>query len=311
MTDLEKKQFDFLIIGGIEIDTNVFLKTPDIDYTIEVNFTDNIDYIGQTGGYSSRLIAQLGYKIAFIGYIGNDFSGEYIKSELRKDKINIDCLFIDPAGTKRSINIVYPNGTRKNFYDAKSSMESKIDINACKNILQHGKIAHFSIVNWTRYLLPIAKELGLIISVDLQDIITFEDNYRTDYIKFADIIFFSAVNVSDIEGMIQKFLIINPNQIIIVGMGSKGCALGYKGTTHFFNPIQMEAPVIDSNGAGDSLAVGFLSSYYIQNKDIFESIYRAQVLARYICTIKASTSNMVSISSYEKLINDLRNQHFK
>ncbi len=46
-------------------------------------------------------------------------------------------------------------------------------------------------------------------------------------------------------------------------MGARGCALGTREAIEFFPPVEMEAPVIDTNGAGDALAVGFLSSYVL------------------------------------------------
>ena len=52
--------------------------------------------------------------------------------------------------------------------------------------------------------------------------------------------------------------------------------------------------MVDTNGAGDSLAVGFLSSFFLENKSFENSILNGQTLARHVCTIKASTSNMIS-----------------
>jgi sugar/nucleoside kinase (ribokinase family) len=45
-------------------------------------------------------------------------------------------------------------------------------------------------------------------------------------------------------------------------------------------------PVIDTNGAGDSLAVGFLSSYVLNNDALRDAILRGQIAARYMCTQK-------------------------
>ncbi|MHA1990084.1 MAG: carbohydrate kinase family protein [Candidatus Hodarchaeales archaeon] len=301
-------QFVVAVIGAVGIDTNVFLKTKSIDYSIEVNFTDNHDYVGQAGGYSSRLFAQLGFKTTFIGYIGEDFLGDYIKKQLTNDDIDIEGLFIDPKGTKRSINLVYPNCNRKNFYDAKGSMETKPDLEKCERILKKCKIAHFSIVNWARYLLPIAKRLGLIISVDLQDIVYFEDPYRKDFIDYADIVFFSNANLSDVDYMINRFLVRNSNQIVVVGMGDKGCAIGHQRSIEKFTSIRLDSPVIDTNGAGDSLAVGFLSSYYLNNYDLQKSIFRGQILARHVCSIKASTSQIIEKQQFEALVNETKNK---
>jgi sugar/nucleoside kinase (ribokinase family) len=56
----------------------------------------------------------------------------------------------------------------------------------------------------------------------------------------------------------------------------------------------MAAPVIDTNGAGDGLAVGFLSSYVLGGYSLADAIRRGQIAARYTCTQKASSAHLIS-----------------
>ena len=63
---------DIVVIGAVGVDTNVFLAGADVDFSIEVNFSENRDYVGQAGGFASRGFAQLGKRTGFIGYIGED-----------------------------------------------------------------------------------------------------------------------------------------------------------------------------------------------------------------------------------------------
>jgi len=132
---MESERFDVAVIGNVGIDTNIYFKGSAIDFSIEANFTENLDYVGQAGGYTSRGYAQLGYKTAFIGYLGDDFNGKFIRAQFAKDSINTDAVFTDPRGTSRSINFMYPDGKRKNFYDGKRHMDLAPDIEICKSIL--------------------------------------------------------------------------------------------------------------------------------------------------------------------------------
>nr|NIV34010.1 carbohydrate kinase family protein [Anaerolineae bacterium] len=109
--------FEVVVVGNVGIDTNVYIAGSDIDFTVESNFTENLDYVGQAGGYSSRGYAQLGRRTAFIGYVGDDYQGQFIRREFARDGIDTAALFIDAAGTSRSINFMYRDGRRKNFYD--------------------------------------------------------------------------------------------------------------------------------------------------------------------------------------------------
>ncbi len=288
-----KRMYDAAVIGAAGIDTNIYLYGREIDFSVEANFSVNLDYIGCAGGYCSRLFAALGKNTTHIGFLGDDHNGDYIRREFANDGIDTTAVFTDPAGTLRSVNFMYPDGRRKNFYDGKGSMDVRPDLEACRKVLAKTSVAHFSIVNWARYLLPVAKEAGAVVSCDLQDIVEVEDVYRKDFAEAADILFFSATNYSDPTPLIDKFLSGKSERIVVTGMGSKGCALGTKDGIRFFKPVEMEIPVIDTNGAGDSLAVGFLASYCLDGYSLEDSIMRGQIVARHTCTLKADTSHCI------------------
>jgi hypothetical protein len=78
---------------------------------------------------------------------------------------------VDPLGTARSINIMYRDGRRKNFYDGKGHMLLQPDLKACRALLTGAGLAHVNIPNWARQLLPIARGLGVPIACDIQDVI--------------------------------------------------------------------------------------------------------------------------------------------
>jgi sugar/nucleoside kinase (ribokinase family) len=294
MSDKPDNQFDVAVVGNVGVDTNIYFHTDEIDFSVEANFTENLDYVGQAGGYISRGFAQLGYRTAFIGYVGDDHNGRYVREEFAGDGIDTSAMFIDPAGTGRSVNFMYRDGRRKNFYDGKGHMRINPDLARCRSILSRSRFVHFSIPNWARNLLPVAREMGLMISCDIQDIVSHDDPYRLDFITYADILFFSAVNFSDPSPLIRQFLNARPDQIIVVGMGASGCALGTHEGIEFMPPVELETPVIDTNGAGDGLAVGFLSSYLLEASSLREALLRGQIAARHTCTIKASTSDLIT-----------------
>ncbi|MFZ5354264.1 MAG: carbohydrate kinase family protein [Bacillota bacterium] len=303
---MSDRYFDAVVVGAIGIDTNVFLQGSDIDFEVEANFTENIDYIGQAGGFSCRGFCSLGKSTAFIGYVGDDFSGRYIREQLYADGIDTSALFTDPKGTRRSCNFMYKDGRRKNFYDGKGNMELIPDKSACNKIFSNTKLAHFSIENWARHLLPEAKRLGVTISCDLQDIVDENDSYRKDFIDYADVIFFSSVNFADPSIFMNKLLERNSSRIIISGMGAKGCALGTKESIRYFAPVELDDAVVDTNGAGDGLAVGFLTSYFLDGYSLEDSILRGQITARYTCTQRASTSNLIRMEQLNSLFKEFK-----
>jgi sugar/nucleoside kinase (ribokinase family) len=303
---MSNPKFDVTVVGNVGIDTNIYLHGEDIDFSVESNYTENLDYVGQAGGYTSRGYAQLGKKTAFIGYVGDDHNGQFIRTEFGRDGIDTTGLFIDPQGTGRSVNFMYRDGRRKNFYDGKDHMHLQPDLELCENILAQSKLAHFSLPNWARYLLPIAKKLNISIACDIQDIVSPDDDYRRDFVEYADILFFSATNHPDPTPLIENFLTSKPERIVVVGMGAQGCALGTKDGIQFFPPVEMDAPIIDTNGAGDGLAVGFLSSYILDKYSLQASVMRGQIVARYTCTQKASSSNLITSEQLTHYFSEIR-----
>jgi len=285
---------EVVVIGNIGIDTNVYLYGEDVDWSREANFTENLDTVGQAGGYASLGYARLGRRTAFIGHVGEDALGGSIRATLASVGIDTRALFTDPAGTSRSINIMYRDGRRKNFYDGKSHMQITIDIDSCRAVLDGARLAHVNLPNWARQLLPVARELGVVIACDLQDVTHLDDPYRADFIHWADILFFSAVNQAGPGALIEALLQRNPHQIVVSGMGSQGCALGARGSVRYFPPVEMDLPVVDTNGAGDALAVGFLASYVLDGYSLEDSIMRGQMAARHTCALRGSSANLIT-----------------
>ena len=291
--------FEVVVVGNVGIDTNVYIAGSEIDFSVESNFTENLDYVGQAGGYSSRGYAQLGRRTAFIGYVGDDYQGRFIRQEFARDGIDTTALLVDAAGTSRSINFMYRDGRRKNFYDGKGHMVLQPELGLCRSVLAGSRLAHFSLPNWARHLMPVARELGLTIACDIQDVVAVDDAYRRDFVEQADILFFSAVNQDDPAPLMEAFLALSPAQIVISGMGARGCALGTRQRVEYFPPVEMDAPVVDTNGAGDALAVGFLTGYVLEGYSLHDSIRRGQIAARHTCTQRASSSNLITAEQLE------------
>jgi sugar/nucleoside kinase (ribokinase family) len=173
-------------------------------------------------------------------------------------------------------------------------MQLQPDIGICRDILSRATLVHFHIPNWARHLLPIAKKLNLTIACDIQDVVAGIDEYRKDFVDFADILFLSATNQANPKALMEDLLRAHPRQTVIAGMGAKGCALGTSEGIRFFPPPDMEKSVIDATGAGDGLAVGFLSSFVLDNYSVGDAIQRGQLMARHACTLKATSSNLIT-----------------
>jgi len=294
------EDLDVAVIGNVGVDTNVYPLGEEIDWSVEANFTRNLDYVGQAGGYSSRGWARLGRRTAFVGYVGDDFCGRFVRQELAGDGIDLSALFVDPAGTGRSVNMMFKDGRRKNFYDGGGHMTLEPELATCRRVLARTKLAHFHLPNWARRLLPLARELGLTIACDLQDLVALPDPYRQDFINAADVLFFSAVNHADPAPICEALRAGRPTRVVVAGMGGRGCALAAGRGVRFFPPVPWDGPVVDTNGAGDGLAVGFLDAWGLEGRSPEEAVRRGQIVARHTCTIRASSAGLITREELER-----------
>ena len=143
--------FDVVVIGNAGVDTNVYLGGSEIDHTVESNFTENIDYVGQAGAYASRGYAALGYRTAFVGSVGADANGEMVRATFEREHIDTRALFVDPLGTARSIILCTATGGARTFMMAKGIcksspiwMRAERCLLACASLISTCPIGHDS-----------------------------------------------------------------------------------------------------------------------------------------------------------------------
>jgi hypothetical protein len=137
------------------------------------------------------------------------------------------------------------------------------DLALCRRVLSRARLAHVSIVNWARHLIPIARELGVVVAADLQDVVTADDPYRRDFVVGADILLFSSVNHEDPAPLIEAYRRLNPTVICVVGMGARGAALGTVDGVPRFDPSRTTRRSSTPTAPASSLAVGFLASHVL------------------------------------------------
>ena len=267
---------------------------------MESNFTENLDYVGQAGGYSCRGFVRLGRSTAFIGYVGDDHNGRLVRQQLASDGVGLTGLFVDPAGTSRSVNLMHREGHRRNFYDGKSHMLLRPDRQVCRRVQDGARPALFHLPDWAPGLLPLARELGLRVACDLQDVVAADDPYRRDFIQAADLLFFSAASHQDPRGLLEAQAATGTDRVVVCGMGAVGCAVAAGGVVRHFPPVDIGLPVVDTHGAGDALAVGFLSGFVLDGLGVEDSVRRGQIAARHTCAQKADSSRLITAEQLDR-----------
>jgi acarbose 7IV-phosphotransferase len=293
------------VVGNVGIDTNVFLpSSPELIDGLreEGHFSSNVDYLGHAGGYTSRGFARLGLSTAFLGHVGDDPMGAWVRSELAADGIDLSGLAIDPAGTARSVNLMGSDGSRINFYDGRGHRSLVVDPDMAAEIFAGARLALFHLPDWARHLLPVAKRAGNFLACDLQDVRDPDEEYLDEFVADADILFVSSAHHLNPAPMLKQLVRRSGGSMVVCGRGGLGVAIATADGIRVYPPPHIDLPVIDTNGAGDALAVGFLVAHELEGRPVEDAVLRGQLAARWTCAQRASSSNLITREQLEALV---------
>lgn len=296
---------EVVVVGNVGIDTSVFLpSSPELIDGLreEGHFSSNVDCLGHAGGYTARGFAALGLDTAFIGHVGDDQMGRWVRAELAGDGIDLTGLAIDPQGTARSVNLMGSDGSRINFYDGRGHRSITVDPSLAEQLFTGSRLAMFHLPDWARTLLPVAKRAGAVVACDLQDVRDPDDDYLTDFVEGADILFVSSTHHLNPAPMLKQLVRRSNGSMVVCGRGGLGVAIATTEGIRVYPPPRVDLPVIDTNGAGDALAVGFLVAHELEGRPVEEAVQRGQLAARWTCAQRASSSDLVTREQLEDLV---------
>lgn len=224
---------------------------------------------GGSGGNVIKGLANLGQKCAVLGKVGEDEEGVlYLKcmenlavtSLMQKTKIP----------TAQAICFITPDGQRT-MRSLGSEKDINVDIDLDKSVFSNIKLLHlegYQLYNAKLFEKSIeyAKKNGAKVSMDLASVEIvkeFKDDLLNILPKYVDIIFANENEAFELTHL-------NPQEacdflatfcdVAVVTMGDKG-SWAKSGKVKFYTPALSVDDAIDSTGAGDLFASGFLHGY--------------------------------------------------
>ena len=232
-------------------------------------------------------VSRVGLKTAFIGKIGADMHGDFLRSVLETVPIDTRGLITDPGVfTTLAFVSLSITGERSFSFARKPGADTRLTIEEInKDIIKDTKIFHVGSLSLTDEpsrtatfeAVKIAKESGAIISYDpnyrapLWDSVDKAMEMMRIMSQFADI-----MKISDEETSLltpfndpleaANYLVDEGRKLVVVTLGERGALavskVGYVEVPGF------KSYVVDTTGAGDSFWGGLLARFLTQNVDL-------------------------------------------
>jgi sugar/nucleoside kinase (ribokinase family) len=227
-------------------------------------------------------LSSLGSDSVLCGKIGNDPHGKMYEDILLKDGVKSMIKKSDTHETGTVINLVTPDGERTFIVDLGASVTLKQDeLHDVIEDLANSKILHttgYSLENpvlreSALHLIKEAKKNGVKISIDLSDPGIIERNLeflKRVVVDHADMAFFNEEEAKVFTGLEPEEAVKEVSKmcdITVIKLGKQGSLIKSSGVEDVIRIDPIEANAVDTTGAGDFYAAGFLYGLS-RNKDM-------------------------------------------
>jgi len=260
------------------------------------------------GGAESNVaiaLARLGHKAGWFSKLGDDEFGRYIKSTVMGEEVDVSRVKKDPKRTtgilfKERFSTVNPNV----YYYRKGSAASHLMIEDLDlEYIASAKILHVTGISLALseemreavfYAVREAKKRGVLISFDPNirlKLWSKEEARETilEMVKLTDLLFPGKeeaellLGLTEPEEIADSFLNLGV-QTVALKLGKSGCYVKNKETEAFVHGYTVDHPV-DTVGAGDGYAAGFLSGY-LEHLSLTECAQRANAVGAMATLVK-------------------------
>ncbi|MFJ8079556.1 adenosine kinase [Streptomyces sp. NPDC096205] len=281
------RSIDVLVLGGAGVDTIIHVPQLPLPYADSYMIEDGIRArAGQTGDFVALGLNSLGLRTHHLDMLGDDPEGDLVRA-LHRDKGIALTAVPQPAGTKRAVNLVGPDGRRLSLYDSsRGHADDRIPEDVLRPLAEASRHAHVSITQPCAHTLPLLRESGATISTDLHNW-DGENPYHEPFAHTADVVFLSATALTDPEAVMRGIAERGRAEVVVATDGADGSYLLTGGELTHVPAVPPPAPVVDSNGAGDAYAAAFLYGRLTGEPPHRCALYGA-VAGAYACTVPAT-----------------------
>jgi ribokinase len=270
-----------LVSGLINIETTLRIEQFPLQYSpVNYPFFGVSSSVSGVGYNLACALTTLGDEVPFLSLIGRDPAGELAAAALSRDGLTDRHILANLSETPQSVILYETGGKRQIHVDLKDIQEQTYPPERFAEALRGCQAAALCNINFSRALLPLAREAGCLVATDVHAISDLEDPYNLDFMRAANLLFMSHENLpASPEGFALQLLSRFGCEILVIGMGQQGAVLAVR-RDHFLEriPAVTTRPPVNTIGAGDALFSAFLHSY-AAGQNPYTAMEKAMVFA--------------------------------
>ncbi len=288
-----------LVVGGVGVDTIVRVPSLPVP-VVDALLVEPIErYLGHTGAGWAVTLQALGVPVTLVDLLGDDDEAAFVRRRLAADGIDLRVQH-SPLGTKRSVNLVGPDGQRISFYDGRDPGEARLDPGVFAPALADATHLHVALHDWTRPLVRRAVADAVPLSTDLHSWDGVQEHHR-EFALAADLVTMSGAALADPRATAHWIRAEGRASVVAVTFGGRGCAVLDDDGWHEVPGVTLPGrPVVDTNGAGDAFGATLLAGM-LEGRSPVEAARRAVVAGAWACGSAGTHAEPITGAQLEEL----------
>ncbi len=264
-------------------------------------------FYGGGGSNCAISLARQGFDVCLWSHIGPDIFGKQFLKNLKQEKVKTNLVKMKAKQTPLSSILLTPEGERTIINFRSDADQLELDRGVEKEFVKRDWFVLFSLAKLSKEkklkIIKKAKNSGMKVFLSLHGTEYFKGfSYLKDYFKLTDVLHLNAHELADIFGgnapdfdfkhtnFAQKLKL----PLLLVTHDVKG-SFAYTQDGIYYQPILKAETVVDTTGAGDAWASGFLGEYLKT-----QSIKKAMIFAA-----KNSSSVIQKLGAHNGLIRNI------
>lgn len=287
-------------------------------------------YLRCAGGAPANVavgVSRLGVKAGFIGRVGNDPLGKFMRQTLQAENVSTEQMILDPKQRTSTVVVGLDEGERSFTFMVNPSADQFLEVNDLPNF-QQGEWLHccsIALINepsrsTTIEAIRRVKQAGGFVSFDpnlresLWSSLDEMKNVVNSVVAMADVLKFSEeeltllTNTTSLDDATKAVTSLYPEKLIIITLGKDGAIYHLNGKSQVVAGKALKP--VDTTGAGDAFVSGLLaglsqvSNWKESDAVLVEVIRKANASGALATTAKGAMSALPNKAELEAFLKE-------